>query len=210
MMRQWHEIYRAEWESRADIPRFIEKKIGYKRTFIDRIASNCPPDGQLVEVGAGSGTVAVHLAARGYNSTIVDSSTEMLLTARAVRDAIGVDMKIINADLRHLPFPDNSFDVIYSHGVMEHFCDADIEKILRHHLRIAPTVVFAVPSAQYTEKHYGDERFMRWKPWTDLIRRSGHITEVFGYNHAPNTWQRITSRFRLDNNQFLGFVVHRN
>jgi SAM-dependent methyltransferase len=208
-MPQWHELYRDELNGCDNMQQFVQKKIAYKRAFIDRISANCPLNGRLLEIGAGSGTVAVHLTNRGYDTTIVDNSREMLDIARHVRDAIGVNTQIVEADLRQLPFPTNSFDVIYSHGVMEHFNDNDIESILRHHLIIASRVVFAVPSTQYTTKFYGDERFMNAKTWISLAQRAGQVKETFGYHHSPNAWQRAASLFRVDSYQFLGFVVHR-
>ncbi|HEV2874952.1 MAG TPA: class I SAM-dependent methyltransferase [Thermoleophilaceae bacterium] len=58
--------------------------------------------GPVLELGAGTGRVALHLAERGHTVTAMDIEAELLeeLAARAVRADVSVEM--LHADARHL------------------------------------------------------------------------------------------------------------
>lgn len=56
-------------------------------------------------------------------------------------------------------------DLIYSHGVLEHFDLEDIKKILKRQLLQAKYVVHYVPTDGYAEPSFGDERLMSYDWW---------------------------------------------
>lgn len=74
-----------------------------------------PPQafGKVFEPGIGTGRIAVPLAERGYCVTGVDISAEMLalLNKRLRRPKRSWRMRIQQADVTHLPFPDAAFDM---------------------------------------------------------------------------------------------------
>ena len=66
----------------------------------------------VLEVGVGTGRIAVPLAERGFQVTGIDISTEMLHNLRAKRD----DITLLLAESSALPFRAGTFDaVIFSH-----------------------------------------------------------------------------------------------
>lgn len=80
-----------------------------------------------LDVGGGTGTLAVRLAQRGFDVTLLDESQSMLdLARRATRDA-GVAEKISlkHGDAAQLAklFDAASFDVIVCHNVLEYVAD---------------------------------------------------------------------------------------
>jgi len=104
--------------SRRDIFNFIdETKVDYLRPLL-------PPDGRALEVGAGSGRLLIRLGAeRPYRLVAVDYAP---YAARAVRENLrraGREGAVVFGDARALPFPDASFDVVLSGGLLEHFRD---------------------------------------------------------------------------------------
>ena len=59
----------------------------------------------------------------GAHATGIDLSAASLERARTRCEAAGYTTDLKVADAEHLPFPANSFDVVYSYGVMHHSPD---------------------------------------------------------------------------------------
>lgn len=70
-----------------------------------------PSPGVLVDLGCGTGRLAVHFARKGYSCTGVDLSPVMLKQAQANAVAAGVGVDWVEANLTlPLPFPEQSVD----------------------------------------------------------------------------------------------------
>jgi SAM-dependent methyltransferase len=72
---------------------------------------------KVLEIGCGTGSDLLQFAKHGATATGVD------LTARHVklaRERLGNLAVVYQADMRDLPFEDEHFDYIYSHGVLHH------------------------------------------------------------------------------------------
>lgn len=101
------------------------------------------PGIQILEVGTGTGVVALELAARGAVVTGVDLAPGMV--ARAQEKAQGVPgVKFMVADGMNLPFPDKTFEVVVSAATlffMPHMVAALRE--WRRGLKLGGRVVFS-------------------------------------------------------------------
>lgn len=82
--------------------------------------------GALLHAGCGTGEVAVDIARK---ATIVglDISRQALEKYRKV---YGKNAKIVLGDLLDIPFKEKTFQVVFNLGVMEHFLEDDIHRIL--------------------------------------------------------------------------------
>jgi ubiquinone/menaquinone biosynthesis C-methylase UbiE len=82
--------------------------------------------GKLLEIGSGIGVDSVQLAKAGFEVTAVDLTEAAIEVARrfAAERNVSIDFRIANAE--RLDFADESFDVVYSFGVLHH--TPDIEK----------------------------------------------------------------------------------
>ena len=84
-----------------------------------------PGDGkQFLEVGCNWGRWCVSAARRGYRVVGIDPSLDAIRAARRVAEELGVEAEYVVADARRLPFPDGSFDVVFSYSVFQHFTRA--------------------------------------------------------------------------------------
>ena len=80
-----------------------------------------PVNGRTVlDVGTGTGRVAILLAKSGAIVTGVDASSEMLTVARERAQAERADVRFLAGDAHALDFPDRSFDLAVSSRVLMH------------------------------------------------------------------------------------------
>ena len=80
---------------------------------------------RLLEVGCGIGTDLVRFAAGGARVTGVDLAQTAIDLARTNFALHGLDaeeLRVANGEA--LPYPDQSFDVVYGHGVVQYTADA--------------------------------------------------------------------------------------
>jgi len=89
---------------------------------------------RVLEIGVGMGADYEQWLKAEANATGVDLSTNSLARARARCEQSGLKPDLQLADAENLPFPDETFDVVYSYGVMHH--SPDTEKCLREAGRV--------------------------------------------------------------------------
>jgi ubiquinone/menaquinone biosynthesis C-methylase UbiE len=115
-----------DWENRQTVGR---RDIA----FWSRLAA--PVRGSILELGCGTGRVAIPVAKTGRMVLGVDRSASMLDRARMrVRRAkLQSRVKLIRGDIRHLPFPDTSFPLVMApYGILQSLLD---ETLLMETLR---------------------------------------------------------------------------
>ena len=78
------------------------------------------PGKELLEIGCGLGTDLFQFARGGAIVTGVDLTPRSVELAKRRFSLHGVPANFFVADAENLPFPDNSFDVVYSFGVLHH------------------------------------------------------------------------------------------
>ena len=86
------------------------------------------PGERVLDLGCGAGTdtlVAAQMVGREGSVTGIDMTPEMLAKARASADEMGVEVDLVEGEAEALPFPDRSFDVIISNGVIDLIPDKD-------------------------------------------------------------------------------------
>lgn len=79
----------------------------------------------LLEVGCGAGIDLVRFARAGVSVTGIDLSTTAIDLARKYIEQNGLkaDLRVMNGE--SIQFPDDSFDVVYAHGVLQYTADAN-------------------------------------------------------------------------------------
>jgi SAM-dependent methyltransferase len=85
-----------------------------------------PGEGRvLLDLGCNWGRWTIAAARAGYRPIGIDPSFEAIVAARRVADQLDTDVRYLVADARRLPFPEETFDVVFSYGVLQHFSRAD-------------------------------------------------------------------------------------
>lgn len=90
----------------------------------------------VLEVGCGLGTDGAQFAKAGATYTGIDLTDAAVELARRRFELFDLPGTFRVADAEHLDFPDNSFDLVYSHGVLHHTPDTaaavrEIHRVLR-------------------------------------------------------------------------------
>ncbi|GLX22878.1 methyltransferase domain-containing protein [Streptomyces lavendulae] len=132
------------------------------------------PGMSVLDVGCGPGTITADLAelvSPGGRVTAVDAAADVLEQAAAYAAERGLSgaVDFATADVHALRFPDDSFDVVHAHQVLQHV--GDPVQALREMRRVCrPGGIVAVRDADYAA--------MTWYPetpgleeWQSLYRR---------------------------------------
>jgi ubiquinone/menaquinone biosynthesis C-methylase UbiE len=136
---------------------------------------------RVLEIGVGMGADYLEWLKAGAQATGVDLSAASLERARRRCELAGYTPDLRIADAESLPFPDNSFDVVYSYGVMHH--SPDTSQCVREAWRVlkpggqARIMVYHHPSLT------GAMLWLRY----GLLHRKSLRRSVFDHLESPGT-----------------------
>jgi ubiquinone/menaquinone biosynthesis C-methylase UbiE len=88
----------------------------------------------VLDAACGTGRYAIRLAQAGARVSGVDVSEEMLALAKRKRDALGPAIDLRRGDVRGLPFPDSSFDLVLCALALCHV--PELEQAIRELARV--------------------------------------------------------------------------
>jgi ubiquinone/menaquinone biosynthesis C-methylase UbiE len=110
------------------------------------LGQELPVFDHALEIGAGTGYFALHLLMAGVvrRATCTDISPGMLDALRANAARLQLDVETVACDAEHLPFADETFDIVLGHAVLHHLPDLDQAfREIHRVLRPGGTVFFA-------------------------------------------------------------------
>jgi len=97
--------YKVHWQLQAAVD--FEKTCGLR----------------VLEIGCGCGSEAELFACAGAHYTAIDLTEAAVTITRRRFQLLGLEGHFVQGDAENLPFPDGSFDLVYSHGVLHHTPD---------------------------------------------------------------------------------------
>lgn len=129
---------RREWDGRVDSWEIVCRLPAFGR-FRDVVLQEArlTASDRLLDVGAGTGLLALAAAPRVASVTALDLSPGMVerLSQHGVRKGLG-NVQAIVGDARRLAFPTGTFDVIVSCYALHHVDDAGKREFLREAARV--------------------------------------------------------------------------
>jgi ubiquinone/menaquinone biosynthesis C-methylase UbiE len=105
--------------------------------FLDRVAESAGP-GRALDLGCGTGVIAVSLVQRGFDVVGVDHSPDMLAIAeqKLADSRSSGTYELMTGDVRSLPLPSAEFDCVTCQGLLHHLenirpCIAELVRVLK-------------------------------------------------------------------------------
>ena len=154
------------WQNIRHAPGIHEQE----RPFFDMFTRTALEADRILEIGVGDGRMQRNLVAHGVHQRAlygVDFTDNL-------KHSVGHK---VFADAHTLPFPDNTFDIVYSLGVIEH--SENIEKILSEHLRVLKQGGYFF----ITTPHLSPSTLVRYLHYFRTKRyKQGSMRETMGLN----------------------------
>jgi ubiquinone/menaquinone biosynthesis C-methylase UbiE len=164
---------------------------------------------QVLEVGCGCGYLSLELARSGRQVTGVDIASVAIEQAKkhAERLPSGAAEFVCVNGLK-LPFPSDSFDLVFSVEVLEHLHEADVPRYLAGAFRVlrpgghfwvkTPSRLLDISAEERFgvddhSHHHGDDPNVHLKEWTyaELMP----LLEQAGFRDLTSFWQRPSIKF---------------
>lgn len=130
------------------------------------------PGDTVIELGCGIGNISRALSDLDCGLICVDNVKDML--SFSAQNKLNGRAQFIEADItRYYRIPG---DVAHSHGVLEHFSNAQIQRAIKIQQIQYRELIHYVPGAKYSVPSFGDERLMTPEQW-DAICKPDEIIE---------------------------------
>lgn len=139
MKKTWNNVYkkqfRATWYPMDGVIRFtaryLKRRIGIDLYDIRKEAK------RVLDVGCGNGNHVVFFAEQGFDVYGLDISKEAIEIARAWLHKRDLNAHLEVGNVTRLPFEDKFFDVVISHGVLDHVKFAEAKEAMQEIRRVS-------------------------------------------------------------------------
>jgi hypothetical protein len=170
-VRSWSQIY-----SRHVDESDLKNTVAYHQQFLNLIRRSAEKKTnasapRVLEIGLGHALMSIWLS-RDCNCDVwgIDNDLNVLNSCMKTNTRLGGHARFILMDAFDLDLlKDRYFDVAFSQGTLEHFDNKAIIALLEQQLRVARTVVFSVPSADWPNRERGDERKLPLEDWRAIL-----------------------------------------
>lgn len=183
----WNKLYdNYIKEEFKDWNQYFKTKMKLKKRFLKLVIKYSKNNKPVLECGAGTGKFSAYLASLGLATYAMDLEAAMVEQAKELSDKVSPNnqVKVIQGDIRNIPFENKFFSVTHSSGVLEHYNDSEIIKIINEQLRVSDVCIFSVPTPYFEKKMLGNERFMKRNEWRKIISQSNaKIVKETGYHY---------------------------
>jgi hypothetical protein len=96
-----------------------------------------PGDGRpFLDVGGNWGRWGLAAAGRGYRVVVIDPALSAALTGQRIADSLGLPVRYVVADGRHLPLPAGTVAVSFSYSVLQSLAKEDARAVLGEMARV--------------------------------------------------------------------------
>lgn len=174
--QSWRDFYSSRVGSRSYQEYFDSK---YK-PMVDYILGNFSKGTEMLEEGIGMGSLANSLIDRGIrNYSGYDNSTDMMYLCKINTHC---RLKRVYFDTILDPNVPTGAKLFITHGVLEHFSDDDVQRIVNRYKSSGVFSVHYVPLDKYEKPSYGDERLLPYRHWIDLVNPTEYYLFNDGYD----------------------------
>ena len=171
LLAPWHEVYLHRMGD-GYYKYFTDRYLPFLKEVYDLLKNDVPSDGLVAEIGCGMGNTTRFINELNCENPLmlIDNSAEMLMMAML---NVGENSSAVYHYNDLMKAIENNYAMIHSHGVLEHFSDEDIEKIINCNTEIQ---IHYVPTDKYDEPSRGDERLLSVEKWVELTKPTRIMT----------------------------------
>ena len=164
--------------------------------FVRAVVRLKPPNATILDLGVGSGVTTKMFADRGLRVIGIDKDPSVFASCQLLFEGlphppvlVGLDVLDLRANFlnRYRMVRENL--MCTSQGMLEHYSNGDIRRILMTVLKLSEWFVFSVPSVYYPVKT-GTERLMRKEQWLDILK-SFNVVESDYYSSNQHIYFAI-------------------
>ena len=147
------------------------------------LPDSCDRKGVVLDAGCGSGKYSIPLRMRGFDVVGIDVSFRALKMLREIGEARRLEINMMAANVFQLPFKDNSFNMVWCYGVIQHLLSEERERAVEEFHR-------ALNKGGYLFLEVFGKEDMRYggievEPDT-FSRKNGIIYHYFGRSELEN------------------------
>jgi tRNA (cmo5U34)-methyltransferase len=216
---------RARFDS--EVERFSNLDTGQSATMdaplvLDLVTSAAaaitPRAAAVLDVGCGAGNYTIKLLQKlpGLRSTLIDLSQPMLVRAsQRVRAAGAAGVSTLQGDIRELPLPENSFDIVLAAAVLHHLRSDDEWEAVFAKLYRALRPGGSLWISDLVEHSTQAAQELMWRRYGEYLvglEDEKYRDQVFEYIRREDTPRSLT--YQLDLLRRVGFsqveILHKN
>lgn len=166
---------------------------------VDLVKQNVAPGNSILDVGTGSGCIAITLALAGYKVTAIDVSDEALAIAKKNAEQLGAEVEFVKGDIIQCPrltSSSKSFNVQWNAFVSNppYICESEASTMEENVLGYEPRLALFVPDddpllfyrviADYGQEHLVDEGHIFFEVNSAYARQVGELLKQKGYKET--------------------------
>jgi 2-polyprenyl-3-methyl-5-hydroxy-6-metoxy-1,4-benzoquinol methylase len=210
----WAEMYLKKINRAGGFDEYLRKKD--KRAagaLIKRMSVKLQKGSKILEIGTGTGAIGILLSKNDFNVVAIDNNVEMFNIASKFINTHSKNCRVLLMDAKDTlrEFGKDSFDCVILHGILQHYSNLEIIRLIDTQLSVAPIVIFTVPtkhmSKKYRSEGFGGERYISTRERKDIIKRKYVISDVYGFGFKETNFiQNFLEKF-LNNNVISKFFA---
>jgi ubiquinone/menaquinone biosynthesis C-methylase UbiE len=128
---------RSDWETFWDAKRDVQEVYSNADRILRNLSLVTSLEGKKVlEIGAGTGRDSFPLVQHGAEVVQIDYAENSLHILQRLAEEQRVPVSVVGGDAFRLPFRDETFDIVFHQGLLEHFRPPQAEALLKENVRV--------------------------------------------------------------------------
>ena len=159
---------------------------------VELVKQNVAPGNSVLDVGTGSGCIAITLALAGYKVTAIDVSDEALAIAKQNAEQLGAEVEFVKANIIQCSIFNFQWSALVSNP--PYICESEASTMEENVLGYEPHLALFVPNddpllfyrviAEYGQKHLVDEGHIFFEVNSAYAKQVGELLKQKGYKET--------------------------
>ena len=183
------------WYPNEFVVRFLAKYVR-KRIGLDTYQVHRGDIKRVLDLGCGCGRHLIMLAREGYDTYGLDISKMAIAFAQQWLEREGLEADLRVGSAASLPWEEGSFDLVISHGVLDHMCWEDARQATKEVARVLkPQGLFYVSLVSTRESGYGQgQQIDQYTYSVEEGIEAGTVQRFYELEHIP---ELLTDSFEV-------------